>query len=340
MPYPFAIIGCQHGHISTFIREMLDRGHSCSGIYDAGNPKLARMFSERYGIPLVDEVETLLDSSVQIIGSSAINNEKIDIVEMCERYGKHVMVDKPIVTGRAGLERLEAVIKRGTIQVGMLLTERFRPAVHALKQKIAAGELGDIVSISMRKPHNLKPASRHAWHFSSETNGGIIVDLFIHDFDLLRWLTGREIVSVQSMKTKNMLPEYPTFYDTACAQIQLEGGIIGQLYADWHTPGKSWTWGDCRIFVSGTAGCAELRMNGDPAVSAKEELLFRITHDEPFGKVEPEIVPVTVSEDFLRRIEGQPGIITHRDVLLASRASVEADENAVVIDNTATVHTK
>ncbi|MDF2963039.1 MAG: oxidoreductase, partial [Paenibacillus sp.] len=281
----FAIIGCRHGHIGMFVTEMLKLGYTCEGICEPDEPSLAIGFSEKFGIPLASDPEALLSPGVSIIGSSAVNNEKIDLIELCEQYGKHIMLDKPLITCREGLERLEAVFNRGSIQVGMLLTSRDRRSIYTLKQKIDEGRLGEIVSITMRKPHRLSPASRQPWHFSKEQNGGIILDLLIHDFDLLRWLTGREVTGVNSLMAKHILPEYPEFYDTATVQVRMEGNLLAQLYTDWHTPESCWAFGDCRIFVSGTKGCAELRIFGDPSVSM-DELMFQITNEEKFHRVE------------------------------------------------------
>lgn len=105
---------------------------------------------------------------VQIVGSSAINNEKIDVIELCEKYGKHVMLDKPLVTSRKGLSRLEAVFGRKKIQVGMMLVSRDRSSIYTLKQQIDEGQLGEIVSITMRKPHRLSPETRQSWHFEGK----------------------------------------------------------------------------------------------------------------------------------------------------------------------------
>ena len=332
MSFKFGIYGCEHGHITVFIGELLAMGGTCAGIYDPGRSALAQKLAERYAVPLLDDPSGLADESVKLIGSSAVNNQKIDIIEWCERHGKHIMVDKPAVTGRNGLERLEAVIGRGNIQIGMLLTERFRASTVTLKKAIEAGKLGKIVSITMRKPHKLNPASRPAWHFSKEQNGGIVIDLFVHDFDLLRWLTGQEPVNVQAQMAKHVLPEYPDFYDAASAQVLMSGGTIAQLYSDWHTPEQSWTWGDCRIFVTGTEGCAELRLSGDPSVNPKEELYFQITRSEPFVKVELDKPERNMMQDFLDRIAGKPSVLTHRDILETSRATVIADEQAMLFN--------
>jgi predicted dehydrogenase len=326
----FSIIGCQHAHIGSFIKEMLEMGHICAGIYEPENIKLANQIASQYNVPLVAERQQLLDDSVEIIGCAAINNEKIDVIEWCEKHGKHVMIDKPAVTDRQGLERLRAVIDRGAVQVGMLLTERFRPSIHTLKYFVQQGDLGDIVSIGMRKPHRLNPNHRPPWHFDKKKNGGIIIDLFIHDFDLLRWITGREVLSVEGILVKNILPEHPGFYDTSSLIVQMEGNVVGQFYADWHTPDKSWTWGDCRIFVTGTKGSVEIRLAGDPLV-AHEELLLAVTNMEGLTRVEPLPIETNITQDFLNRIAGLPAIIEHQDILMATEASIIADETVKVV---------
>ncbi|WP_407267928.1 Gfo/Idh/MocA family protein [Radiobacillus sp. PE A8.2] len=321
----FSIIGCQHAHIGIFIKEMLDLGHECAGIYEKENVTLATNIAEEFQLSLVSNMETLLDESIDIVGCAEINNEKIDIIEKCEGYGKHVMIDKPAVTSKEAYERLKAVIDRGHIQIGMLLTERFRASIYTLKKMLDRGDLGSIVNISMRKPHRLTPKNRPQWHFSKEQCGGIVIDLFVHDYDLLRWLTGKNVIESNGLMAKNILPEYPNFFDTANLQVEMDGHILAQLYADWYNPESSWTWGDCRIFVTGTEGVAEIRLEGDPLV-ASEEMLLLVTHDEVLRKVELESPANTITKDFIQRINGEVSTVNHEDILLATRSTIEADE--------------
>jgi predicted dehydrogenase len=322
--HTFSVIGCQHAHISIFIEEMLELGYQCVGIYEKDNLQLAASIAKTFKLPLIDFEAALIDE-VDIVGCAAINNEKIDIIELCEKRGKHVMVDKPAVTSRQGYERLEKVVQREKIHVGMLLTERFRSSIYTLKKKINQGELGEIVNIGMRKPHRLRPASRPQWFFSKEQCGGIIIDLFVHDFDLLSWLTGKKVISSEGFIGKNILPEHPTFYDVANLQIKLEGNLVAQLYADWHTPEASWTWGDGRIFITGTKGSVELRLSGDPFIS-KEGLMLQTTHEKPPFQVEIVPVPHSITQDFINRIDNGSGSLSHNEILDALKAAIEADE--------------
>ncbi|GBG07658.1 oxidoreductase [Paenibacillus agaridevorans] len=329
--YVFSIIGCQHAHIDRFIQEMLELGHECAGIYDPNPAGIAETVADKYGVSLVSSMEDMLAPEIDIVGCAAINNQKIDIVEICERKGKHIMVDKPIVTCRGDYHRLEMLSRRRIIQIGMLLTERFSPPVYTLKKQIERGTFGRIVSIGMRKPHLLSSNERPHWFFLKEQSGGILIDLLIHDFDLLRWLTGSEVVGSEGYLAKNILPDHTTFYDMVGLQVLLENGITAQLYADWHTPLSSWTWGDCRIFVSGTEGSAELRLTGDPFVSRKP-LYMHVTNQEAPSIVEVAAPPCTITEDFLNRINGKKSILDAEDILAATLATIEADERVNVIN--------
>lgn len=325
MSIAYGIIGCQHAHIEIFIEQMEQLGHRCAGIYEQGDRQLAQSIATKYNLPLVDDAASLLISEVEVIGSSAINNEKIDIIELCEQHGKSIMVDKPAIVNARDLQRLQAVIERGRIQVGMLLTERFHPAVYTLKQLIEQQQLGEIVSISMRKPHRLNAATRPDWFFNKEQCGGILIDLLIHDYDLLTWLTGNSIVSSSGTVGKNVLPEHSSFYNTVNVQVTMSDGVVMQLYADWHTAQQSWTWGDGRIFVTGTKGFAELRLNGEPGSDAAP-LLLLVNDQLPWHEVELQPPAVTITADFLQRLDGRASSLTHQHIVGAHQAVIAADE--------------
>ncbi|MGP4079098.1 Gfo/Idh/MocA family protein [Pseudalkalibacillus sp. R45] len=333
--FTFAIIGCRHFHIQDFIQEMLELGHHCAGIYEDTNIHLSTSISEKFQIPIFDRLEDLLARDLDIIGCASKNSAKIDIIEFCENNGIHVMVDKPIITSEEGYERLNTIIDNGKIQVGVMLTERFQPIFMTLKDMIQSDQFGDITHISMRKPHRLAKESREEWFFNKDESGGIIIDLSIHDFDLLRWLTKKEITTIQGYMTKNMLDEYPDFFDTASMQVLLDDNLPVQLYVDWHTPSASWTWGDGRVFITGTKGCAELRLQGDPYIT-KDSLFLFTAHKQTTQIIQCPQPSANVSTDFIARIKDEQGSITHEDILIASKLTLEADRIVTKIDKNLT----
>lgn len=327
----FGIYGFQHSHIAIFIEEMLALGHRCVGIYEPGCDTLAADYARAKGLALLSAAAELEASDVEIVGSAAINGDKIAVVRWCERHRKHVMLDKPPVTDRTAEAELQAIMERGQIQVGLLLTERFNPAIFTMRERIGAGEIGELVSIQMRKPHRLSAARRPDWFFSRAQSGGILIDLLIHDYDLLRWLTGSEIAETHSYMGKKMLSQHPDFYDSVSSTVRMDDGVVAQLYADWHTPDASWTWGDGRIFATGTAGVLEARLSG-LGEDSREQVLYLGTHRREREALRLRQPACSITADFLNRIAGRPACIAHRDIALAVEASLTADERAVFVN--------
>lgn len=322
----FGIYGCRHGHIEDFIKEMLGLGHEFLGIYET-ELDIAKDMAEKYNVPLFDNGGDLLKLKPDILGTSAINNQKIDIIELCNREGIHIMADKPIVTSRKGYERLESIINEGRIQVGMMLTERFNPPIYGLWKMIQEGKLGEIVSFAIMKPHKLREKTRAPWHFSKEENGGIAIDLLIHDVDLLRWFTGSEMASCQGYIKKTGYPQYDTFYDSVNAMIKMENGVVATLEADWWMPDSYFSFGDGRIFCVGTKGRAEIRATGDSETKGRPYGLW-IRDTEGYERCEDISITITLTQDFINRIEGKKEVlISNHDVLMASLATIEIDEN-------------
>lgn len=322
----FGIYGCRHAHIAEFVDEMLKLGHEFVGIYET-ELDIAKGMAERYKVPIFDKGEELFRLKPDVIGTSAVNNRKIDIIEMCNHHGIHVMADKPIVTNREGYARLEKVVKQGRIQVGMMLTERFNPPIYALWKMIREGKLGRLVSFTIIKPHKLLEKKRAAWHFSKEENGGIAIDLLIHDIDLLRWFTGSELESCSGYIKKTAYPQYESFYDSVNAVVKMKNGVVATLEADWWMPDSYFTYGDGRILCVGTQGRVEVHTTGDcQAKGSPFALLIKDT--EAYVRCEEAAVPATLAQDFINRIDGRKdAIISGEDVLMSSLAAIEIDES-------------
>lgn len=329
----FGIYGCEHNHIAIFIKEMLDEGHHCIGVYEPSNHRLADSVCLQFNIQRLKHREALLAPEVEVIGSAAVNEEKLDVIEWCHEHGKHVMVDKPAVTNAAQLERLLKILKAGRIQVGMLLTERFHPAIVAIKQQLDHGAVGEIISIQIRKPHRLSADNRPDWFFSKQRSGGIMIDLLVHDLDLANWFTSSRPIMRHGYMLKRILPGYESFYDTAALQLLYGNGTAVQLYADWHTPNSCWTWGDGRIIVTGTKGILEARLSGEDG-QHQEPVLTLMTHDQELRRLPPKEPPTTITADFLRRIAGERCLLRHEDIAAALQEAVAADREAFALRST------
>ncbi len=321
----FGVIGSAHAHIYEFIEDMLSLDAEFSGVFN-DNSELAQELSKKYSVPLFDDMNKLFESGIEIAGTTAINNVKIDIIEKCSEHGVHILADKPVVINDEQYQRLKKVIDDGKIQVGLMLTIRFMNEVQAVKQILDEKAIGDLLSVEIFNPHRLTPHLRPDWHFEEDLNGGIVIDLLAHSIDLFNWFTGSEIDSYTGLMQKSILPEKKSFYDSSQFFVTSKVGTSGYFRVDWHIPDSHWNWGDMRIFCTGSKGMLEARCLGDPL--SKEPLVALFQSGKDTVKLEVAKVNNSVTKDFVNRINKKEYIIGHKDILDVCKNSIEFSKNA------------
>ena len=103
--------------------------------------------------------------------------------------------------------------------------ERFNPAVETVRKAIAED---DIISIQITRVGPFPPRMGEV---------GVVIDLAVHDIDIIRHLTGSEITEVQPQLARTRADRE----DTALLQFRTESGVIAQITTNWVTPYKTRT---------------------------------------------------------------------------------------------------
>lgn len=325
----FAIVGSAHRHITEFIDDMLSMGCRFIGLYDDGE-LITHSIANDYEAKLYDSIEELLKEDIEVVGTSAVNNRKIDIIELCSSRGIHVMVDNPIITDEIQYTRLKRVIDEGRIQVGLMLTLRFIDEIYCVKELIASGRLGGMVSIEIFNPHKLQATSRSDWFFEEGSSGGIIIDLMIHCIDLFNWLTDSNIDQFSGVLQKCTLKEKPSFYDSCQFQVISRSGVNGYLSTDWHMPDTHFSRSDLRVFITGTRGRIEIRATGDPITRERCVIFYEKGH--PTSKLPVEERGLSVTRDFINRVRGKDYILGHRDILTVTKSTIDFNREVKVLN--------
>jgi predicted dehydrogenase len=101
--------------------------------------------------------------------------------------------------------------------------ERFNPAVEAIKVAIRDE---DILSIAITRVGPFPPRM---------SNVGVVIDLAVHDIDLIRWFTDSDIVEVQP-QLSNAVAERE---DIALLQFRTASGVLAHINTNWLTPFKA-----------------------------------------------------------------------------------------------------
>lgn len=142
------------------------------------------------------------------------------------RRNIHLMIEKPIAfTVNEGEQIIEAADQANVkLMIGHI--ERFNPAIIALKARLAAGELGSVFQIEARRqgPFPIRVV-----------DVGVVIDLAVHDLDIMRYISGAEITRIYAETERHI---HSTREDMLTGLVRLSNGAIGSLIINWLTPTK------------------------------------------------------------------------------------------------------
>jgi myo-inositol 2-dehydrogenase / D-chiro-inositol 1-dehydrogenase len=184
----------------------------------------------------------------------------VEVVSHLLHAGIPVLCEKPCGLQRDDVLALAALsCETGThLQVGYW--RRFVPALHALRERIASGALGEISMLVAVQWDGEPPPTAFRDPASS---GGILVDMGVHEFDMLRWLTGQEIVAITGFASEVAWAE-PVVGDPETVNLvaRLSGGATASIsLVRRYPPGDL-----CRVEVLGGDG-SESVLFLDPAAA-------------------------------------------------------------------------
>lgn len=177
------------------------------------------------GCRTFETYQDLLAEGVDAMTIAAPTHLHHEIALDCISRGVHVLVEKPIAsTAEEGHEIVAAARRKGVaLMVGHV--ERFNPAVAAIKQAIR-GE--SILSIAITRVGPFPPRM---------SNVGVVIDLAVHDIDLIRWFTESDIVEVQPQLSSAVAERE----DIALLQFRTANGVLAHINTNWLTPFKART---------------------------------------------------------------------------------------------------
>ncbi|BBI36548.1 Gfo/Idh/MocA family protein [Cohnella abietis] len=143
--------------------------------------------------------------------------------------GLHVLCEKPIaLDSDRGASMVEAAAATGkSLMIGHCL--RFWPEYEYLKSVVDSGEFGKVKAANFYRGGNEPGWSYENWMLQVDKSGGALVDLHIHDVDMINWLFG-EPEAVSALCSEN--------YDIVSAHFRYPDGKIIQAQGDLSLPGE------------------------------------------------------------------------------------------------------
>ncbi|NLU65974.1 Gfo/Idh/MocA family oxidoreductase [Streptomyces sp. HNM0574] len=176
-------------------------------------------------VPSPDELFGLGLDAVVVTSATASHAE---LVRTAAALGLPVFCEKPVATDLPGTaEALRAVEAAGTLlQVGFM--RRFDAGYAAAREAVRSGRLGRLHTVRACTSDPAPPPAGYLPH-----SGGLYRDCLVHDFDVLRWVTGGEVVSVYAAGSDAGPAMFREAGDvgTAAALLTLDDGTLATATA-------------------------------------------------------------------------------------------------------------
>ncbi len=290
--------------------------------------KLGRELAKQYGAKYYKEHKELLEKEKPDMVSIAVPTRwhhpvALDVIEA----GSHLLIEKPIAFNLEEAKEIIQAAKEKEVKLTVGHIERFNPAVLKLKELMDEGRLGTIVSIMARRagtiPNRIKDAN-------------VIMDIGVHDIDLLNFLIGRLPSSIFSFGGKAILRKHEDYSDIFLEYPSHDNGlkVSGHIQVNWITPVKI-----RKLNITGTKGYAVINLITQDLILFDTDYTQEFNDFEDFvGKfkeVKGKKIPVESKEPLKAQIEAfieailkdKPVKITGEDALAALRIAILATEN-------------
>jgi predicted dehydrogenase len=286
----FAVCGMSHDHIYGMIGGIQRGGGELVAAWGGEPDKLAG-FKKRFpSIKIVETQDEILDdSSVQLVLSSQIANERAPLGIRVMKHGKDFLSDKPGITTLEQLAEVRKAIAETKRTFAIMYSERLevKAAIYAgvLIQKGAIGKVIQTINIA---PHQIVQnqgdagggTGRPDWFWNPDQYGGILCDIGSHQVDQFLYYTGSQQAEIVESQIANVRhPDRPRFQDFGDMVLRGDRGL-GYVRLDWFTPDGLGTWGDGRSFILGTNGYIEIRKYINVAVAHQGNNLFLVDNKQ------------------------------------------------------------
>ncbi|MFE4018315.1 Gfo/Idh/MocA family oxidoreductase [Streptomyces sp. NPDC059101] len=265
------------GRIGTFHAATLQNVPGVTGLVVAdADPARAAALADTLGVRAADSIAALYAEGVDGVVITAATSAHAALIHQALDAGVPVFCEKPValdVPGtRAVVERAEA----GTVPVQIGFQRRFDAGYRAARAALRSGELGWLHTLRACTSDQSPPPAAFI-----PTSGGLFRDCSIHDFDIMRWLTGREVVSVYAQGANRGADFFADGddVDTCAALLRFDDDTLATVTATRYNGAGH----DVRLEVCGSAGARFVGLDDRaPMPSAEAELSWRRA-DAPYA---------------------------------------------------------
>lgn len=190
--------------------------------------KSAKKLAAELGIPAVysDYKKLLADPEVEAVFICSSTDTHSKISAAAAKAGKHIFCEKPIDHNIAKIKSVLDAVKESGVKYQVGFNRRFDRNFRRVKEAVKAGEVGQVRIIKITSRDPAPPPVEYI-----KVSGGIYADMTIHDFDMMRYLSGSEVVEVSAAGTCLVDPAIGKAgdVDTCVITLRFANGCLGVI---------------------------------------------------------------------------------------------------------------
>ncbi len=228
----FALVGC--GRIATRHAQLLAGGHirgaTLAAVCDIV-PERARSFGEKFGVPsFTDMHEMARAAEIDAFSVLTPSGYHAEHVIALARYGKHIVVEKPMALTLDDADEMIRVCDRNSVKLFVIKQNRFNVPVVKLREALERGRFGKLVigTVRVRWCRTQAYYDQDAWRGTWALDGGVLSNQASHHVDLLEWMMGP--VETVFAKATTALAKIEA-EDTAVVVLRFRSGALGVIEA-------------------------------------------------------------------------------------------------------------
>ncbi|MGW0185588.1 Gfo/Idh/MocA family protein [Streptomyces sp. NPDC003362] len=212
------------GRIGTFHANTLSRHRDVGSlILTDADPARALELAQRLGETAAPGVDEIFRWGVDAMVITTTTSAHAELIGRAARSGLPVFCEKPIALDLPGtLHALAEVEAAGTV-LQMGFQRRFDVGYTGAREAVRSGRLGRLHTVRATTSDRTPPPAEYL-----PLSGGLFRDTLIHDFDIARWVTGREVVEVYATGSDAGPPMFRAAgdVDTGAALLTLDDGTV------------------------------------------------------------------------------------------------------------------
>lgn len=193
-------------------------------VYDPDAAAVERTVSATGARSLPDRDAVLAEADALVIATPTADHPA-DIAAAAA-VGLPMLCEKPISLDPASTATALDVVDEAGVELQVGFMRRFDPGFVEMRRLVESGELGDVYLVRAASHDHVPPHESYLDH-----SGSVYRDMHIHDFDAVRWLTGRDVVEVYaagSVLVDEMFRRHGDVDMTALV-LMLEGGVLASI---------------------------------------------------------------------------------------------------------------